>query len=112
MEPVTETAPREQERAPEPAISAPEPASEPSIPAPQPASEPASPPAFEAGVRDSKPFDRQEYLSNAGLQMVETRPDAAPVQRMEEERVQLGRPRRARPAPSQEESLVQVETRK
>lgn len=55
--------------------------------------------------------DTREMLESAGLQMVETRADKAPVTPPAEEPVQLGRPRRERPRPAGEEPLVQVETK-
>jgi ribonuclease E len=56
-------------------------------------------------------IDPKEYLQSAGLQMVETRADAARATEVAEEPVKLGRPRRER-APVAAEELVQVETRK
>ncbi len=52
-------------------------------------------------------------LESAGLQMVETNPTKARQPLPEPEPVQLGRPRRERPAEAQPaaEELVQVETR-
>jgi ribonuclease E len=58
--------------------------------------------------------DPQVILESAGLQMVETNPAKARPPVPEPEPVQLGRPRRDRPAEQQpaSEELVQVETRK
>jgi len=53
----------------------------------------------------------REEVERAGLQMVETRPGAAPPP-IEEEPVRLGRPRRPRPAAEVDSDLVQIETRK
>lgn len=57
-------------------------------------------------------IDPKEYLSGAGLQMVETRSDAVRASEPAEEPVKLGRPRHEHPRSSADESLVQVETRK
>lgn len=57
-------------------------------------------------------IDPKEYLSGAGLQMVETRSDAVRAIVPVEEPVTLGRPRHERPRAGADESLVQVETRK
>jgi hypothetical protein len=56
--------------------------------------------------------DPKEILAGAGLQMVETDSSKARQPAPEPERIQLGRPRREKPAiqPASEE-LVQVETR-
>jgi ribonuclease E len=73
---------------------------------PVPAREPV---AAAAPVR----VDAKVILESAGLQMVETNPDKARAPLPEPETVQLGRPRRDKPAeqaPASEE-LVQVETR-
>jgi hypothetical protein len=73
--------------------------------------EPAAP-VVEAAVRPEQPrFDRQQVLSTAGLQLVETKAGAvaAPVPA---EDVRLGRPRRQRSEAPAEEPLVQIETRK
>jgi hypothetical protein len=56
-------------------------------------------------------IDPKEYLQGAGLQMVETRSDAARAAEIAEEPLKLGRPRRERPQVAAEE-LVQVETHK
>src|SRR5690606_39209223 len=59
--------------------------------------------------------DPQEYLSSAGLVMIETDRSKAPTVQSEPETPQLGRPRRERPQsppPAQDEELVQIETRK
>jgi len=57
--------------------------------------------------------DPKEILSSAGLQMVETDASKAKQPLPEPEPVQLGRPRREKPAaaPVSETELVQVETR-
>ena len=57
-------------------------------------------------------IDPQEILSAAGLQMVETRASKSVQPAPESEPVQLGRPRRERPAAAAatEAELVQVET--
>jgi ribonuclease E len=56
--------------------------------------------------------DTREVLENAGLQMVETRPDRVAAVPPVPEVVPLGRPRRERPRPAgEEEPLVQVETK-
>ena len=57
--------------------------------------------------------DAKEILSSAGLQMVETDASKARQPLPEPEPVQLGRPRREKPAtpPAAETELVQVETR-
>jgi hypothetical protein len=58
--------------------------------------------------------DPKEYLESAGLVMIETDRAKAPVPpQAEEEPTHVGRPRRERPKPaSQEDDLVQIETRK
>jgi hypothetical protein len=64
-------------------------------------------PRYEAPRADPK-----EILSSAGLQMVETDRSKAQQAAPEPEPMQLGRPRRERPAaPAASEELVQVETR-
>ena len=57
--------------------------------------------------------DAREFLSGAGLQMVETNPSKLSQPAPEPEPVTLGRPRRERPQQpaAAEEALVQVETR-
>jgi hypothetical protein len=55
--------------------------------------------------------DPKEYLSGAGLQMVETRSEAVRASEPAEEPVKLGRPRNERPHAAGDDSLVQVETR-
>jgi hypothetical protein len=57
-------------------------------------------------------IDPKEYLSGAGLQMVETRSDAAPASAPTEESVRIGRARPERTRSAAEEALVQIETRK
>jgi hypothetical protein len=65
----------------------------------------------EEAPRVSAPrVDPKEALSSSGLQMVETKAAKAHTDAPEPEQVQLGRPRRERPAVQQEE-MVQVETR-
>jgi hypothetical protein len=73
----------------------------------------AAAPVVEAAARPEQPrFDRQQVLSTAGLQLVETKAGAAAVP-VPAEDVALGRPRRQRSeAPAAEEPLVQIETRK
>ena len=80
----------------------------PRVEAPQPA------PQAEAPRAERPRVDPKEILSSAGLQMVETDSSKAKHVVVEPEPVQLGRPRREKPAaPAVEEvSLVQVETRK
>jgi hypothetical protein len=56
-------------------------------------------------------IDAKKDLEEAGLVMVESRAPSQPV--VEQEQVQLGRPRRERPRPpAQDEDLQQVETGK
>lgn len=98
------------------------PATEPvgALPAVSPAAEPAAAiaPAPAPRPEEIRPrveqvtVDPKEYLASAGLQMVETRAGAATVREPEAEMVKLGRPRRERPRVAEEETLVQVETRK
>ena len=57
-------------------------------------------------------IDPKELLDSAGLVMIETDRSKAPVQPQTEEPVHLGRPRRERPKPEQEEELKQVETKR
>src|SRR6267143_1955082 len=60
-------------------------------------------------------IDPKEYLESAGLVMIETDRAKAPVQPQAEEQPEhLGRPRRERPKPQQQQDdeLVQIETRK
>lgn len=54
--------------------------------------------------------DPKEALSSSGLVMIETDPSRSKSYQLEEERVQLGRPRRERPKQAAEE-LSQVETK-
>ena len=69
----------------------------------------AAPAPMQAPAR----VDPKVILESAGLQMVETNPTKASQPLPEPEPVQLGRPRRERPAEAQPatEELVQVETR-
>ena len=55
--------------------------------------------------------DPKELLSNSGLVMIETDPSRSKSYQLEEERVQVGRPRRERPKPSAPDELMQVETK-
>jgi hypothetical protein len=58
-------------------------------------------------------IDPKELLDSAGLVMIETdRSKAPPIAPQAEEPVQLGRPRRERSKPAQEEELKQVETKR
>ncbi len=54
--------------------------------------------------------DPKTLLSSSGLVMIETDPSRAKSYTLEEEKVQLGRPRRERPK-RVEEPLMQVETK-
>ncbi|TAK42291.1 MAG: ribonuclease E/G, partial [Betaproteobacteria bacterium] len=77
------------------------------VPAVAPAPEPR------AAVQPQSPaFDPREYIASTGLQLVETRRDAALATGPETEVVKLGRPRRERPRAAGDEALVQVETQK
>jgi ribonuclease E len=69
-------------------------------------------PQIEAPRIEAPRIDPQEYLSGAGLQMVETRSDAARASEPVEEPVKIGRPRHERTRSAAEEALVQVETHK
>lgn len=90
-------------------LLAPEPVREPTIA--QPAPEPIEPPPV-ATVRETAPkADPKELLSSSGLVMIETDPSRAKSYVLEEERVQLGRPRRERPKESAPVELMQVETK-
>ena len=103
-EPVRMEQPRfEEPRAEEPRIEQPR--------MEQPAQEPA--PRVEAPRYEAPRIDAQEVLSSSGLQMVETSAARARPAVPEPEPVQLGRPRREKPAvPAVAETeLVQVETR-
>jgi hypothetical protein len=63
--------------------------------------------------REEPKIDSKALLESSGLVMIETDRSKAPVSLPLEEPLQLGRPRRERPkAPTQEEELQQVETRK
>lgn len=84
------------------------------MPAPLAESQPpeAFVPAVEAAVRPEQPrFDRQQVLSTAGLQLVETKAGAVAAPGPAED-ARLGRPRRQRSEAPAEEPLVQIETRK
>jgi hypothetical protein len=70
----------------------------------------AEAPRQEAPRYEAPRENPKEALSSAGLQMVETDASKSKSFTMEPEPVQLGRPRRARPA-AQAEDMVQVETR-
>jgi hypothetical protein len=91
----------------------------------QPYAPPAPPaaheqPRAEAAQREEPPhieeprIDAQQLLSDSGLVMIETDRSKAPTAPAAEEPAQaLGRPRRERPKPlSQDDELVQIETRK
>ncbi len=56
-------------------------------------------------------IDPKELLESAGLVMIETDRSKAPPQPLAEEPVHLGRPRRERPKPQQDDELQQVETK-
>lgn len=92
--------------------------------------QPAEPPAFlvkqeprREELRPSEPapaplprreeprINPKELLESAGLVMIETDRSKAPAQPQSEEPAQLGRPRRERPKPQQDEELKQVETK-
>ena len=92
----------------------PAPVAESLMPAPLAESQPpeAFVPAVEAAVRPEQPrFDRQQVLSTAGLQLVETKAGAVAAPGPAED-ARLGRPRRQRSEAPAEEPLVQIETRK
>ena len=57
-------------------------------------------------------IDPKELLDRAGLVMIETDRSKAPVQPQPEEPVHLGRPRRERPKPQEDDELKQVETKR
>ena len=84
------------------------------VPALAPAAAPAPAPTPVFASRAEEPrIDPKVLLESAGLVMIETDRSKAPAQPPQaEEPQQLGRPRRDRPkpAPQQEEELVQVET--
>jgi hypothetical protein len=73
----------------------------------RPEPEPAPAPRIEQPRIDPK-----ELLDSAGLVMIETDRSKAPVAPQPEEPVHLGRPRRERPKPEQDEELKQVETKR
>jgi ribonuclease E len=89
---------------PEPTHAEPAAAEPPAAPRPQPQRQPQSQP---------QRADPRQALENAGLQMVETKPDRVPAAAPEPEAVPLGRPRRerSRPAATGDDPLVQVETK-
>ena len=72
----------------------------------EPRFEPAPPRAQEPRI------DPKELLESAGLVMIETDRSKAAVQVVEGEAVHLGRPRRERPKPQQDDELQQVETKR
>lgn len=100
------------ERAPEPSVAtaavAPAPVE---IPAPVEAATPLPVAPAPVVPAPAKPADPKALLSGAGLEMVETDPTRAKSYQLEEAPVQLGRPRRQRPAPAAPEALMQVETK-
>jgi len=107
-EPVREEAPRfEAPLAAEPRVEAPK-VEAPRVEAPRVEAPRAPAPRVEAPRVDPK-----ELLASAGLQMVETDRSKARPPVPEPEPIQLGRPRREKPAvvPPAPEELVQVETR-
>lgn len=93
----------------EPPAPAPSPAYDPSpvVQAAAPAVEP--PPSPAPAPRAPQP-DPKELLSTSGLVMIETDPSRPKSYQLEEEKVQLGRPRREKPKQA-EEQLMQVETK-
>jgi hypothetical protein len=104
----TREAPPSQSYAAEPPAPAPMPVREPE-PAPEPVQQTA--PAAEAFRAPAPPpQDPKEVLSTSGLVMIETDPSRSKSYTLEEEKVQLGRPRRERQKQA-EESLMQVETK-
>ena len=70
--------------------------------------EPVAPAPAEYTTRSKS--DSKEALSSSGLVMIETDPSRSKSYQLEEERVQVGRPRRERPKQAAEE-LSQVETK-
>jgi ribonuclease E len=93
---------------------APAPAPEPAIQAAAPvqAAEPVEQPAPVVATRPiAPPADPKELLSSSGLVMIETDPSRSKSYQLEEERVQLGRPRRERSKQNAPEELMQVETK-
>lgn len=85
-------------------------------PAPLPRNEQPAPRA--EAPRRAEPeqprVDSKALLESAGLVMIETDRSKAPAQPAAEDSQQLGRPRRERqkPAASQEDELVQIETKR
>ncbi len=71
---------------------------------------PVEPPAFP--VKQEPRIDPKELLESAGLVMIETDRSKAQVEPLPEEPAHLGRPRRERPKPQQDEELKQVETKR
>jgi len=69
-------------------------------------------PRIDTRIAEAPRADPKEILTSAGLQMVETDRSKARQPAPEPEPVQLGRPRREKPAAqTASEELVQVETR-
>jgi hypothetical protein len=98
----------EQPRAEEPRFE------EPRVEQPRVEQPPVEQPVAQSAPRYEAPrIDAKEVLSSAGLQMVETDSSKAKPYVPESEPLQLGRPRREKPAPAPvaETELVQVETR-
>ncbi len=89
---------------------APAPVVEQTAPVP-PVSAEAPAPAPIPVAQSAPKADPQALLSRAGLEMVETDPTRSKSYQLEEEPVQLGRSRRARPTQSAPEELRQVETK-
>jgi len=82
----------------------------PRVEAPRVEASRAEAPLAESPRAEAPKVDAKELLSASGLQMVETDSSKRRSFTMEPEPVQLGRPRRERPAAAAEE-MVQVETR-
>ncbi len=84
-------------------------------PAPQVVHAPVAPVERPAQVSTLQPTapkaDPKELLSNSGLVMIETDPSRPKSYQLEDERDQLGRPRRERPKQGSAEELMQVETK-
>lgn len=83
-------------------------------PAPAPIQAEAAPVVHRAPVAITPAAPQQdpkEVLSSSGLVMIETDPSRSKSYQLEEDRVQLGRPRRERPKQGEGESLMQVETK-
>jgi len=112
-EPAREEAPRfEAPRAVEPRAEAPR-IEAPRLESPRVEAPMAEAPRVPAPRVEVPRVDPKELLASAGLQMVETDASKARQSVPEAEPIQLGRPRRDRPAvvPPAPEELVQVETR-